>query len=145
GLAISSNTGICTFAQWPSCRHGGIVSQFPPNSLFSLANGLAPNQKSRQGLGLAATLLTSPPPTPMGLGLLGRAMAPPQTTLLSGLASLGIAPAPATAPMWIYVTRRFQTFLGKLDLTSLQLADGLTKIRGVVSCLNAAYYGHNSD
>ena len=47
--------------------------------------------------------------------------------------------------MWIYVTRRFQALLGNLDLTPLQVTDGLTKIRGVVSCLNTAYYGHSSD
>ncbi|MFY9330038.1 MAG: hypothetical protein WAO76_18770 [Georgfuchsia sp.] len=113
---------------------------------MSLAYPFSANPKPRQGFGAVPSVLTSQPPPPMGgLGLLGRAMSPPQFTLLSGLASFGAAPAPATAPTWIYVTQRFQAFLGNLDLTPLQLADGVTKIRGVVSCLNTAYYGHNSD
>ena len=64
---------------------------------------------------------------------------------MSGLASLAVAPAPATAPMWIYVTERFKTFQDNLALTANQLEDGNTKCKGVVSCLNAAYWGHNSE
>jgi len=63
--------------------------------------------------------------------------------MLSGLASLGI-PAATEAPKWIYVTKRFTSFVENLELTALQDADGWTKVHGVVSCLNSAYYGHSS-
>jgi hypothetical protein len=62
-------------------------------------------------------------------------------SLAAGLASLGVS---SEAPKWIYVSKRFQTFVANLELTALQVADGWTKINGVVSCLNSAYYGHNS-
>ncbi len=62
--------------------------------------------------------------------------------LMSGLASLGVV---AETPKWSFVTPRFMAFLDNLELTAAQLADGLTKIQGVVSCLNSAYYGHNSN
>ena len=65
--------------------------------------------------------------------------------MLSALAAIGTASAPVAAPKWIYVTKRFQDFLSNLDLTPQQRADGWTKIHGVVSSLNSAYYGHNSD
>jgi hypothetical protein len=45
---------------------------------------------------------------------------------------------------WIYVTTRFAAFQDNLQLTAAQEADGITKMHGVVSCLNAAYYGHSS-
>lgn len=122
------------------------MSQLPSNSLFSLASARTANPKQRQDLGLAATLLTSPPPVVTGLGLLARAAAaPPQHNLMSGLASLGVATVPATAPMWIHVTERFKNFQDNLALTTNQVADGGTKYKGVVSCLNAAYWGHNSE
>ncbi len=54
-------------------------------------------------------------------------------------------PVVDNGPGWIYVTRRFRTFLDNLALTSNQVADGQTKFGGVVSCLNAAYHGHNSE
>lgn len=93
------------------------MRQIPPNSLLSLANAFASAETPRQGLGL------TPPP------------------LAAGLASLGVS---SDAPKWIYVSKRFQTFVANLELTTLQEADGWTKIYGVVSCLNSAYYGHNS-
>ncbi|WP_457391315.1 SMODS domain-containing nucleotidyltransferase [Roseateles sp. P5_E1] len=58
-----------------------------------------------------------------------------------GLFSAAQAPEP---PKWIHVTKRFSTFLGNLELTASQEVDGWTKIYGVVSCLNSAYYGSNS-
>lgn len=76
-------------------------------------------------------------------GLLGLGLAtPPQANYLSGLASLGTA---TEVSMWTYVTKRFKTFQDNLALTSNQVTDGETKYRGVVSCLNAAYWGHNSE
>lgn len=48
-------------------------------------------------------------------------------------------------PKWIYVTKRFSAFLSNIALTQAQVDDGLTKARGVVSCLNSAYYGNNSE
>lgn len=93
------------------------MSQLPSNSLLSLASVLASAEVPRQGLGLV-----TPP-------------------LALGLASLGVS---TEAPKWIYVLKRFQTFVENLELTALQEADGWTKISGVVSCLNSAYYGHNS-
>jgi hypothetical protein len=39
---------------------------------------------------------------------------------------------------------RFQAFLSNLKLTANQRTDGEKKFAGVVSCLNTAYYGHNS-
>jgi len=64
---------------------------------------------------------------------------------LTGLAGLQIPVPPQPHPTWPYVVERFRRFLGNLELTQLQLADGLTKFKGVVSVLNAAYYGHNSE
>lgn len=60
-------------------------------------------------------------------------------TFLGGLAS-----APTKASQWVYVTKRFQTFQDNLALTAKQITDGETKYKGVVACLNAAYWGHNS-
>lgn len=65
---------------------------------------------------------------------------------LGDLIALSAAPTVATdAPKWIYVIDRFKTFLGNLTLTTSQIADGETKVKGVVACLNAAYWGHNSE
>ena len=55
-----------------------------------------------------------------------------------------MASAPVSKPMWIFVTERFKTFQENLLLTTNQVEDGETKYKGVVSCLNAAYWGHNS-
>lgn len=48
-------------------------------------------------------------------------------------------------PRWIAVSGRFEQFHRNLELTPLQQLDGYTKRAGVVSCLNRAYYGTNSD
>jgi hypothetical protein len=53
--------------------------------------------------------------------------------------------AAADARKWIYVVDRFKSFLDNLALTTDQLQDGVRKYKGVVSCLNAAYWGHNSE
>ena len=107
------------------------MSQFSSNSLFSLANALGASSKA-PGLGLsaAATLLGSSPPN-LGSGLLSLATA--------------AAPALATNPTWPFVTNRFKGFLENTKLTEAQVTDGTTKFKGIVSCLNAAYYGTNSE
>lgn len=46
--------------------------------------------------------------------------------------------------MWAYLTKRFNAFLGNITLTQNQVDDGVTKVGGVVSCLNNAYYGKSS-
>lgn len=76
------------------------------------------------------------------------------SSVLGGTNSSSIATSPSlqglslladSVPMWIHVTRRFRALIENLALTSEQVADGQRKFRGVVSCLNAAYYGHNSE
>lgn len=52
--------------------------------------------------------------------------------------------AHADKPKWIHVTRRFEQFQANLKVTANQVTDGKTKYGSVVSCLNAAYWGHNS-
>ncbi|WP_162878205.1 nucleotidyltransferase [Trinickia diaoshuihuensis] len=92
-----------------------------------------------------STTYFSPPA--LGLGLLGQSPSNSVgiSTLLGGLTQLPPPPVVDNGPGWIYVTRRFRTFLDNLALTSNQVADGQTKFGGVVSCLNAAYHGHNSE
>lgn len=46
---------------------------------------------------------------------------------------------------WKHVESRFRSFLNNIKITSLQRADGLTKIAGVTKCLNQEYWGANSD
>lgn len=99
----------------PSTPFGDLVSQLPPNSLLSILNSLSSSQKPQ-----------------------GSSLSPATTLLTSASASTD------EMPKWVYVTSRFKTFLNNLELTALQDADGWTKVRGVVSCLNLAYYGNNS-
>lgn len=63
------------------------------------------------------------------------------------LSAYGIGLSTAAKPKndWAYVIRRFQTFLGNLELTPNQIADGEGKWHGAVECLNAAYYGSASN
>lgn len=114
---------------------------------FTLADALTPRQGSSSGFGLPTFgLLGSQPPSAGGYGLLQALGAglPSQTFPLGQLASLSAAPTSVGDRQWIYVTNRFRTFVDNLALTSIQVADGETKFGGVVSCLNSAYYGHNS-
>ncbi|WP_155710257.1 SMODS domain-containing nucleotidyltransferase [Burkholderia stagnalis] len=105
------------------------MSRLPPNSLFSLGNAPASSTQQGDGTSAAARLLNAAMPV----------------AGIAGLGGLGAVVAPAqSAPQWIHLTKRFDTFLRNLELTELQIQDGLTKIYGVVSCLNAAYYGSNS-
>lgn len=81
----------------------------------------------------------------------------PNTNLLSsalGLGGLSSAAQAAAAQaginalsssQWRYVTARFSAFLSNIALTPNQLDDGKRKQRGVISCLNWAYYGHGSE
>jgi len=62
---------------------------------------------------------------------------------LSALAALG--EATPSVRQWIAVRERFARFHRKIQLTDAQRQDGLTKFRGVVRCLNRAYYGTNSE
>lgn len=58
-----------------------------------------------------------------------------------------LTPAPAAHTLtWPFVRRRFERFLGNLALTSDQIADGETKQRGAVACLNQEYWniGHET-
>lgn len=114
------------------------------NGLLSLANPVRGQQQVRSGLGLASALRMGPPAIPGGgLGLLAQALVNPQETTVRG-AAMSAAKADE-APKWIFVIDRFTTFLETLKLTSAQVDDGETKYKGVVACLNAAYYGHNSE
>lgn len=45
---------------------------------------------------------------------------------------------------WIYVDRRFRAFIQNIQLTTLQVDDGNTKIASVTKCLNQAYWGSDS-
>src|SRR5262249_42460005 len=66
----------------------------------------------------------------------------PLSTILGGLSTLSPVPA---QPQWIAVRQRFQKFHDNLALTPIQYLDGVTKRKGVVSCLNRHYYDHGSD
>lgn len=121
------------------------MSQSSPNRLFTLASALAETQQ--RPAGLTTTLLTASNHLSGILGLIDAQQVASASVasngLLSGLASLG---TPTNeAPKWIHVIDRFRTFLDNVELTTLQVLDGATKCKGVISCLNAAYYGHNSE
>lgn len=98
--------------------------------------------KDNQGLGLASTLLTGSADQTTSLGLLALATPSRNTLLSAGLLKVAAVP---DAPMWGYLTRRFKGFLENIALTDNQIQDGETKYKGVVSCLNAAYWDHNSE
>ena len=46
---------------------------------------------------------------------------------------------------WIGVRSRFNQFLANLTPTQNQIDDALTKLRGITSCLNAAYWNSLSE
>jgi hypothetical protein len=58
-----------------------------------------------------------------------------QNSLFSAL-----APPSTHTLTWPFVRRRFERLLGALTLTPDQIADGDTKLRGAVDCLNRAYW-----
>ena len=80
--------------------------------------------------------LLAPQPTLLG------ALSPQSAS--NALAALG-APALPAPHRWIAVRQRFEQFHRNLALTPLQNADGHSKRGSVVSCLNRAYYGTNSE
>lgn len=47
--------------------------------------------------------------------------------------------------MWTGVTNRFRVFRDNTRLTDDQVADGVTKSKGIISTLNRAYYDHNDE
>lgn len=51
----------------------------------------------------------------------------------------------SSAWSWLYVERRFRVFLSNIQLTDDQLADGKTKIKNIIKCLNKHYRGIDSD
>jgi hypothetical protein len=109
-----------------------------------LMRALEAQQQPGSKPGLAAALLGgAPAPRRGGLGLLNSAMNIPMasSTLLGGLA----AGAPAWSPTWPFVTKRFTTFIDNLALTDAQVADGVTKFKGVVKTLNQAYWNSDSE
>lgn len=125
---------------------GDIVSPLPSNSLLSLANALAIQPKP-QGLGLSAAVLGHcAPPKPPGLGLFsastGLGLGAPSNV---GRGLMSLAATAEEAPKWIYVSKRFRTFLSNLELTDGQRNDGETKFKGVVKTLNQAYWNSNSE
>jgi hypothetical protein len=65
--------------------------------------------------------------------------------LLYGAPQTQSAATASTTSTWPFVVRRFTKFIDNITLTDAQLADGATKFKGVVSCLNAAYYGTSSE
>lgn len=115
------------------------MSQLPPNSLFSLANPSKP-----QGLGLAAAALGLRAPTQQGIGPIASALshgAP--SNVGAGVRLMQLAAA--TSPTWPFVSKRFMSFLDNIRLTEAQVIDGETKFKGIVSRLNAVYYGTDSE
>jgi Second Messenger Oligonucleotide or Dinucleotide Synthetase domain len=75
---------------------------------------------------------------------------PPSSPFLFPLANplgslFGLSSAPTPVANWQYVRRRFAKFLGNLEPTADQHADGTTKHGGVRAALNRAYYGHSSE
>lgn len=111
----------------------------PPgwSALSIFAAQQAPAPASGLGLGALGILAAQQTPAP-GLGLLGGLP-------LASIMATGALNAPtAEDRKWIHLVARFEAFLGNLKLTSNQLTDGQKKFAGVVSCLNNAYYGHNS-
>lgn len=106
------------------------MSSNSPNNLMALAGLLGATRK--------------PSSAPIGMGIIAQAMLPPpQDAFLASLAT--VTTSSSERQKWIYVTDRFKTFQNNLALTPTQLADGTKKYKGVVSCLNQAYWGSNSE
>lgn len=64
---------------------------------------------------------------------------------LSALASLPPPIPTATPLMWVFLRRRFSRFLQSLPLSEEQYEGGITKIKGVTSCLNNVFWNVSSD
>lgn len=104
------------------------MSQLPSNSLFSLSNALV-NTPKEQGLGPLTTAkgFESQPNGGFDLSL------------------MQLSAATTPTPTWPFVIKRFTRFLDNIKLTEAQTTDGETKFKGIVSSLNTAYYGTNSE
>lgn len=99
----------------------------------TLANAFDAARRPRQGLGLAAnTLCSGAPNMTAGLGGLG-------------LMQRATASNSSWTPTWPFVTKRFTTFMDNLELTDMQVADGIAKLKGVVKTLNQAYWNSDSE
>ncbi|MFZ5843854.1 MAG: SMODS domain-containing nucleotidyltransferase [Pseudomonadota bacterium] len=121
------------------------MSHLPPDVLRNIAASLvAANSRPQQGNNLARTLLGRNV-EPVNSSLFSHGFFGTDQNALSRLASLGAANANQSGAKWIYVTERFKVFQSNLKLTESQLTDGIRKFKGVVSCLNSAYWGINSD
>ncbi|MFC4275326.1 SMODS domain-containing nucleotidyltransferase [Achromobacter aloeverae] len=101
------------------------MSKNAGSDITSLADLLYGTQPKAQAV--ASTLLGTTRPT--------------LETALGGL----VDSQAAASPTWPFVVRRFKKFLENIMLTDAQVTDGMTKFKGVVACLNAAYYGTNSE
>lgn len=108
------------------------MGNLPLNSLFSASNIDDTSTPIWSAASALAALAQGKPQSPALQGL-------------NSLAGLKIPPANPVAPTWPYVVPRFTEFLSNIELTPIQIADGVTKYRGVISCLNWAYYGHGSE
>lgn len=97
-------------------------------------------------LGLAAIAGSAPSPSynalfpgeATGSGLLNAAPTSPA-------GALGLLGSNQPIPGWAYVRRRFNSFLGNMQLTPTQMSDNRTQQGGVITCLNRHYYGHSSE
>lgn len=129
----------------------------PPTLLSLAAAGMA--GKPSQGFGMT-------PPSLLSLAALGMVGKPVTSTFLTpqptgGLLALGqslqsqpqargirelyeAVPAEDHSKKWLHVIARFEGFRANLALTAIQRADAITKFKGLLSTLNAAYQGTNS-
>jgi len=64
---------------------------------------------------------------------------------MSGLPAYRSVAGVTTLTQWLFVRQRFRCFLDNISLTTAQITDGWTKIRGVVFCLNRNYWNISSE
>jgi hypothetical protein len=117
-----------------------LLTQRPTaNTLWSL--GLLKNWPDPVTVLSDLALNPDPRPTAGSISALGLLHPPAAANALATLAF----PQQSQYHRWIAVRPRFTQFHGNLELTPLQIADGVRKRAGVVSCLNRAYYGTASE
>jgi|SRR5579863_8854950 len=115
------------------------------NALTSLFGGYADSD----WLNLAKLLSTPPPPivpvTDMSMNaVIGLFGGDGRSETVNFASLFGYTP-PTSVFQWIGVRQRFEGFNRNLLLTPSQRRDGMTKWKGVVSCLNRHYYGTVSE
>jgi hypothetical protein len=121
-----------------------LYSLLAPQSTLS-NDGQSPLTSSLANLlAIANPPAASPPPNMLADILALFANPPAASPPPNALAYLPTL-ATYTPPRWIAVRQRFEQFHRNLALTPLQQRDGLIKRGNVVSCLNRAYYGTNSE